>query len=419
MKFLTLMVLATALLLGFAGARMVAAAPSGAATDLKTVNEGCSNSLAKARLSWTASGKGEQRVDLSTLNNGFASGYSSGNVSRTGNAMELVSLQPGTKYYVRVVTSTASGALISDTLQFTASCDVAAFTAPTNLQAAAASNGTVRFSWTKGQNNQWFCVDTARNLADLNSRTGTWRNYCRTDSTSMTVTSLRCGATYVWTVYAWNGALNAKSAPVTVKTPDCVIGKPTDLSYKQTSNDVVRLSWTAGQNNKWFCVDVAESEKDLNALTGTWENFGCWQTKTTLDLTELECGKVYYFNVYAWNESVNTRSANSTFELTKCKTTVPSIVDDLFVTASTDNPAHYILTVVIVLPNDCYKYDSSKVSKKDTVLNVTVTTELNKNGKCSKKAQNYEVEIDLGTKFESGKRYTVNVNSDRVRFTAE
>jgi hypothetical protein len=314
---------------------------------------------------------------------------------------------------------TNSGALASDTVQFTASCAVTAFTAPRSLQAMSTGSGQVRFAWSAGENNKWFCVDTARNVADLMGLKGTWRNYCRTDANSLTVNNLSCGANYVWAVYAWNGNLNAKSAPSTLQTAPCVIGQPTDLKFKQIGKDSVRLSWTAGQNNRWFCVDVAESAADLKSFGGTWENFGCWRTATTLDLVEVECGKLYYFNVYAWNQSTNTRSANSTFELTECKAKLPAPIEKVSVAASEDDPAHYILTVVGVLPNNCYTYDSQKVTRKDRIITVTVTNLLNRDGSCSKKPTTFDLEIDLGTNFESGKRYTVNVNNETMKFTAE
>lgn len=407
------------LVIGLFGFASASAAPAGSATGLRITQEGCSGASATARLSWTASGQGSQRIDLSATNNGFASGYSSGTTTPSGSAIQFTQLKPGATYYARVVTMTNSGALASDTVQFTASCTVTAFTAPRSLQAAGMPNGQVRFVWTAGQNNKWFCVDTARNIADLQGLKGTWRNSCRTEANNLTVSNLHCGTSYVWAVYAWNGNLNAKSAPSTVQTAPCVIGQPTDLKAKQTGKDSIRLSWNAGVNNRWFCVDVAESAADLKGFGKTWQNFGCWRTATTLDLNEVDCGKIYHFNVYAWNESTNTRSANSTFELSECKAKLPAPIEEVSVDASDDDPAHYILTVVGVLPNDCYTYDSQKVSRKDRVITVTVTNLLDKDGSCSKKAKTYELEIDLGTNFESAKRYTVNVNQETIKFTPD
>jgi hypothetical protein len=418
LKYSALIGVAILFAVGLFGLATASAAPAGAATGLRIAQEGCTNGSAKARLSWTPSGQGSQRVDLSATNNNFASNYSSGSVGN-GNATQLTNLTPGTTYYARVVTMANSGQKASDTLAFTASCAVTAFAAPRNLQAASMPNGSVRFLWSPGENNKWFCVDTARNVADLMSLKNTWRNHCRTDANSLTVSGLRCGTTYVWAVYAWNGNLNAKSATTTVQTQPCVIGKPTDLKFRQTGNDAVRLSWTAGQNNRWFCVDVAESEKDLNKFGPTWQNFNCWSTRTSLDLEEVECGKVYYFNVHAWNEHVNTRSANSTFELEECTAKVVAEIENLEISTTDDDPKHYILTVVAVLPNDCYEFDSKKVTQNGRTITVTVTNLLDKDGSCSKKASTYEFDIDLGTNFPPGNRYTVNVNDERIRFTAE
>jgi hypothetical protein len=418
-KYYAFVGLAVLVVIGLFGASIVSAAPAGAATGLRVTQEGCTGGLANARLSWTPSGKGDQRVDLSATNNGFASGYSSGTTGSSGGVMVFTQLKPGTTYYARVVTQTGSGPISSDTVQFTASCTVTAFTAPNSLQAANSDSGQVRFLWNPGQNNKWFCIDTARNVADLMGLKGTWRNYCRTDANNLTVSGLHCGATYVWAVYAWNGGLNAKSAPSTIQTPPCVIGKPTNLDFRQTGNDSVRLSWRAGENNRWYCVDVAESEKDLKNFGSTWENFGCWQPKTSLDLVKVECGKVYYFNVYAWNEDVNARSANSSFQLKECTAQVPAEIVSLSIEKSETTPIRYYVKVVAVLPNGCYSPDSHKVSRDNRTFNIKVLNLLEQEPKCVKGEKTYELEIFFANDLQSGKRYTVNVNGETIKFTAD
>ena len=59
------------------------------------------------------------------------------------------------------------------------------------------------------------------------------------------------------------------------------------------------------------------------------------------------------------------------------------------------------------------------MSRKNRVITVTVTNVIDRDGACSGKAKTFELEIDLGTDFESGRRYTLNVNEKVIKFTAE
>ena len=52
-------------------------------------------------------------------------------------------------------------------------------------------------------------------------------------------------------------------------------------------------------------------------------------------------------------------------------------------------------------------------------MTVTVYNLLEVGPKCSKKPSTYDLDIFLGSNFETGKRYTVNVNGETIKFTAE
>ena len=416
MKFLSMMVgllvLAAGAIVSLPLVGTASAAPAGAATALKVTAESCTNNLATYRLAWTASGKGTQRVDLSATNNGFASNYSSGNLDTNASLVLLTSLKPGTTYYTRIVTSTPSGAVASDTVSFAASCQPApAFSAPTGLHSSQVGKGTIRFQWTPGVGNQYYCLDTATSFDDLIGLKGSWRNHgCGTTTPSLDVSDLPCGAVVYWRVFAW-GTSSGHSQVAAVSSPACVIGAPTDLTATPTGTAGVALSWTPGTNNTWFCVDVATSTQDLAGLNGSWRNYGCWMTGHTITLNNLDCGQTYYWNVYAWNDYTHTRSANASFQVKNCNSTVTAAINSVDVTKVGGN---YHAKIVAVVPNACHKPAEYEVTRSGNTINIAVTYETQP-GHCEYFAGTYNLDVNLGNNFVSGKTYKVVVNGDKSK----
>ncbi len=177
---------------GLLDTRVASAAPAGG---LYVADERCeANGTVSALLGWSPSGTGGQYVDLAVRNDGFRSTYSTGGpYAANANQVWFTQLQPGATYYARVRTAEASGFSASGTIAYTARCTAggggvggAGITPPTNLQAAANSQSTIRFQWNAGQNNAVFCLNTATSLIDLQFGGPSWRNHgCGTTSTAL------------------------------------------------------------------------------------------------------------------------------------------------------------------------------------------------------------------------------------------
>jgi hypothetical protein len=404
-------VLAVGSLVAFPAVDSASAAPAGAATGLKATALSCTGNLAKYRLSWTPSGKGAQRVDLSATNNGFANNFSSANLGVQASTVDMTSLKPGTTYYVRIVTLTSGGALASDTLSFKAACQTSpAFSVPSQLKSTQIGKGTIRFQWTAGQGNQYFCLDTASNLTDLVNFTGSWRNHgCGTTTPSVDVSNLSCGTVVYWRVFAW-GTASGHSEVSVASTPSCFIGQPSNLNAQPSGTSGVLLSWTPGADNVWFCVDVAKSPTDLANLTGSWRNYGCWMTGNSIQLANLDCGATYYWNVYAWNASTNTRSANASFEVLNCNTQVKAPIEQVDVEKV---GSRHFATIVAGLPDACHSPASHQVERNGNLFIITVLNDV-KPGQCASVYGTYDLSVNLGT-LEAGKSYTVVVNGEKSK----
>ena len=411
-KLLSLMLgivaIAGSALVAFPSADSASAAPAGAATNLKVVADSCHDNLARYWLTWTPSGKGPQRVDLSAVNNGFANNYASVNLSTSASAEDLSQLKVGTTYYARVVTFAPGGAIASDTLVLKAACHNApAFTVPSNLVSTETGKGTLLFKWTAGAGNYHFCLDTATNPVDLFNFAGSWRNHgCGTTNTSLEVSNLHCDSSIYWRVFAW-GTGSGHSQVGLTSTPPCVIGQPTQLEALQTGPSSVLLGWKPGAENNWFCVDVAKSPGELANLTGSWRNYGCWMTGSSISITNLDCGETYYWNVFAWNNYTHTRSSNSSFELIGCSTLQEAPIEDVDVAKG---GARYYAEIVAALPDACHTAASHDSERIGNTFYVTVLNNVEP-GPCAFVYDTYKVSVDLGN-LEVGKTYKVIVNGD-------
>ena len=322
------------------------------------------------------------------------------------------------RYRTYLAGLTISLTLVALALFGGAPAQAASFAPPTSLQSAATSANSVRFQWVPGVNNNWYCVDTATSAADLISFKGSWRNHgCGTNQTSLDVANVACGTTYHWRVYAWNYETGGHSYVSTVQTPSCNIGAPTGLRVNRLDEDSVRLSWNPGTHDRWYCVDVARSLHDLKNFGPTWHNYACWTTANSIVLDNVDCGVTYHWLVFAWNEYTNTKSAPSAFTLGNCSAEAP--IEDIDVDASSADPPRYTLTIVAGLPNGCTEPDDYNVSRDGRVIEVEVLNRIDSDSHCTQQYGTYELEIDLGTNFQSGRQYTVVVNGEVYRFTTE
>ncbi len=98
---------------------------------------------------------------------------------------------------------------------------------------------------------------------------------------------------------------------------------PHDVSAT-TYNDYVRVSWQAGTANQYYCIDTAFSQDDLVTLRGSWSNWGCGTTATSFDLTDLACGRLHYFRIWAAGFTTSGYSEVGIFQSQSCNFTAPS-----------------------------------------------------------------------------------------------
>jgi len=409
------LVLSVVGVLGIAGAQGVSAAPAGG---LYVAQEQCeANGTVSALLVWTPSGTGAQYADLA-LGAGFNPASTGGPYAANANQVWFTQLQPGTTYYARVRTAEASGFSSSQAIAYTARCvtggggtPAASITPPTNLQAAANSQTSIRFQWNAGQNNYSFCLNTATSLTDLQFGGPSWRNHgCGSNSTAIQLNGVACGTTYYWNVWAWSPFGTATSYTASVQSASCSIGAPTNLRAVDIREDVALLAWTPGANNVWYCVNTARSLHDLQVGGPTWRNHGCWTTATSLWVGGLRCDSTYYWNVFTWNPSTSTTSATASFETDACDSHLEEApIDDVDVRLQGDN---YWADIIAVLPNGCHEFEEYEVEYVGNVIEITVLNRVFESSHCDPADRFYELNIDLGDDFEPGEMYEVIVNGD-------
>jgi hypothetical protein len=392
---------------------VASAAPAGAATKLSIASQTCKpNGTVDAMLRWTPSGLGSQFVELAT-NADFSKRSTGGPYSSNADAVGLTQLKQGATYYARVLTSSGGGTLVSDAIAVTARSCVAgdSITSPTNLDATALADGRVQLDWAPGNNNIWYCVDTAPSLNALFNLGSGWRNHgCWNTSSNLTISGLSCGSTVYWLVYTWNATDSVKSDAEVFQTRSCAatISPPTSLDADIVEGGVL-FDWAPGAGNTWYCVDTAPTQNALLNFGSGWRNHGCWNTSSQLFVSGLDCGQTYYWLVYAWNPVANTKSAVSTVQTQACKATLElaPIVDVEVVQAGES----YRADIIAALPNGCHEPDSHRVQRFGDTIEITVWNKVEP-GQCTQVYGEYELNVNLGDDFESGETYEVIVNDD-------
>jgi hypothetical protein len=194
-----------------------------------------------------------------------------------------------------------------------------AFSPPTNLQSQVLSGTSVRFSWDRGVNNDWFCVDTGPTEFDLLNFTPAYRAHgCGTTGTTITATGLACGTKYFWRVFSQGSGASGHSVVREVTTAPCAFSVPHSLDTDDVEKTSAHFDWVAGTNNLWYCVDLAKTLDNLLNFNGTWFNRGCGTTNTFLNITGLDCGTLYYWRVFAFGGAVSGHSATAQVTTDPC-----------------------------------------------------------------------------------------------------
>lgn len=98
---------------------------------------------------------------------------------------------------------------------------------------------------------------------------------------------------------------------------------------------------------------------------------------------------------------------------------VAAPIDGLDVLVLESSPPQYMLHIRAGLPSGCAKQDSHSMSRAGAWINVKVLNSMPAGDPpCTMIYGTYELNINLGTDFQSGSTYTVQVNDKTTTFTA-
>ena len=312
-----------------AGGKSAQAAP---ADDLDVFSEQCfSDGRVQVTFIWDPSGQGTQWFDITRLPN-FAAFGNQGPLSASTNSVQWT-LDSNTTYYARVTTFTQAGGEVSDILQFKTRTCAGAFSPPHNVDADV-FNDFVRIDWDAGNGNLFYCVDTAFTQADLLEGDGSWHNWgCGTTSTSLDLTNLACNREHYFRVWAAGNGTSGFSEVGSFVSPGCDFSPPTNPDADLLSDNSVRISWTRGTNNAFFCVDYALNTDDLEEVEGTWRNAACGTTGTSADIFSLQCDTTYYYRIWAAGPGTSGYSPIDSFATQDCDFNPPinletTVIDD-------------------------------------------------------------------------------------------
>jgi hypothetical protein len=97
----------------------------------------------------------------------------------------------------------------------------------------------------------------------------------------------------------------------------------------------------------------------------------------------------------------------------------PAPIDGLDISIAESFPPQYFLHIEAGLPSGCAEKYAHFVSRAGDVITVSVQNSLPKDAICTAIYGMYELNLNLGSDFVSGKTYTVNVNDKTITFTAQ
>jgi hypothetical protein len=131
-------------------------------------------------------------------------------------------LQCSATYWARVYASTAGGGTYTPMLRVDMNECAATITAPTDMRVLFVTAHAARLDWEPGDHNNWFCVETALDQAELLVQGESWESLgCGTSESELTLDGLECETYYYWRVVAWNFRVDTKGEVRVFKTEDC------------------------------------------------------------------------------------------------------------------------------------------------------------------------------------------------------
>jgi hypothetical protein len=102
-------------------------------------------------------------------------------------------------------------------------------------------------------------------------------------------------------------------------------------------------------------------------------------------------------------------------------TLVAAPIDDLELLIRESFPPQYALRVVSGLPNGCHQFSGHKLARDGTRITISVMNRAptDPGTACTQVYGQHEEVIELGTNFQPGTEYTVQVNEETLTFTAQ
>ncbi len=100
---------------------------------------------------------------------------------------------------------------------------------------------------------------------------------------------------------------------------------------------------------------------------------------------------------------------------------VKAPIDAVEVVIAESHPPQYFLAVTSGLRNGCVQFDSYEVSRLDRAIEITVTNlePADKDRPCTDVYETVETRIALGSEFEPGQTYTININDFTTTFVTQ
>lgn len=95
----------------------------------------------------------------------------------------------------------------------------------------------------------------------------------------------------------------------------------------------------------------------------------------------------------------------------------PAPIHEVTITFLKSNPVQVNVHIQGGLPDGCTKFHDIKMTRDGDTINIEVTTEHPKDTSCPAIYGYFEKDVNLGSEFETGTTYTVEVNDVTETFT--
>jgi hypothetical protein len=164
------------------------------------------------------------------------------------------------------------------------------------------SSTAIQFRWQDAPDAAGFWLDIATSPAELESMTGSFRNYHVGSATSYTWGNLTPGTTYYWRVWTYNnfGGYHTYPVPRSVATYGQPPAPATNLLATSSSPYSVEFQWNHSPLAAGYWLEVATSANDLQNMNGSFRRYQAGEA-LSLTLENLTPATPYYWRVRAYN----------------------------------------------------------------------------------------------------------------------